>query len=443
MKPAVLVAIGLVLGAIVAALVIAAPILPGVNSEQADRTDAIYYYMIGLCGLIFGVVTVVLVYSVWKFRGDHGDLSDGPPIHGITWLEGLWTAIPTVIVVSIVAVSWIVLSRNDDSEASGRINVHIHAYQFGWSYDYLDAEYGIKASDTLVLPEDVPVRFEITTNDVIHSWWVPDWRLQMNATPGQTNILSVTPKGAGEHDIVCAFLCGIGHAAMNSEVGQIGEDGKPQSLIKRIQVMTKADFDTGSRRSEAGGAGGRGQARRRGRRRLQRRTGATAATRWPPRTRPGSVGPSLETATLQSAADAAGEPLDAFVKESIVNPSAHVAEGFPNGVMPDRLRAEDPAPTSSTSSSRSSQERRSDPASPPLPPRRHRMRVLFRPNLLRALWVAPFCAFIFVLLTLAIRSAVGMDPVWQQDTLVTIGWIAGVHRLPDRHRRLRLLVHAG
>ncbi len=244
MKPAVLVAIGLVLGAIVAALVIAAPILPGVDSDQADRTDAIYYYMIGLCGLIFGVVTVVLVYSVWKFRGDHGDLSDGPPIHGITWLEGLWTAIPTIIVVSIVAISWIVLSRNDDSEASGRINVHIHAYQFGWSYDYVDPEYGIKNSDTLALPTGVPVRFEITTNDVIHSWWVPDWRLQMNATPGQTNILSVTPKGTGEHDIVCAFLCGIGHAGMNSEVGEPGKDGKPQSLIKRIQVMSQADFDT-------------------------------------------------------------------------------------------------------------------------------------------------------------------------------------------------------
>lgn len=327
MKPAVLVAIGLVLGAIVAALVIAAPVLPGVNSEQADRTDAIYYYMIGLCGLIFGVVTVVLVYSVWKFRGDHGDLSDGPPIHGITWLEGLWTAIPTIIVVSIVAVSWIALSRNDDSEASGRINVHIHAYQFGWSYDYVDAEYGITESDTLVLPEDVPVRFEITTNDVIHSWWVPDWRLQMNATPGQTNILSVTPKGPGEHDIVCAFLCGIGHAAMNSEVGQIGEDGKPQSLIKRIQVMTKPDFDSwvAQKKQEAQEAAAQPGAEGIAVFNEEKCGGchtlaAANAT--------GQVGPSLETSTLQSAADAAGEPLDAFVKESIVNPSAHIAEGY-------------------------------------------------------------------------------------------------------------------
>src|SRR5688500_11796134 len=53
------------------------------------------------------------------------------------------------------------------------------------------------------------------------------------------------------------------------------------------------------------------------------------------------------------------------------------------------------------------------------------MRVMFRPNLLRAAWVTPFVAFSFVLLTVAIRDAVGMDPVWQQDTLVTVGWIAG------------------
>jgi cytochrome c oxidase subunit II len=332
MKPAVLVAIGLVLGAIVAALVIAAPILPGVGSDQADRTDAIYYYMIGLCGLIFGVVTVVLVYSVWKFRGDHGDLSDGPPIHGITWLEGLWTAIPTIIVVSIVAISWIVLSDNDDSEASGRINVHIHAYQFGWSYDYVDPEYGIKNSDTLVLPTGVPVRFEITTNDVIHSWWVPDWRLQMNATPGQTNILSVTPKGTGEHDIVCAFLCGIGHAAMNSEVGDVGDDGKPQSLIKRIQVMDQQKFDewVAGKKQEAQeaaakpGAEGIAVFNAEGCGGCHSLAAANAA---------GNVGPSLETSTLQGAAQAANEPLEDFVRQSIVDPSAHIADGYTD-IMP-------------------------------------------------------------------------------------------------------------
>jgi cytochrome c oxidase subunit 2 len=334
MKPAVLVAIGLVLGAIIAVLVIAAPILPGVGAEQADRTDAIYYYMIGLCGLIFGVVTVVLVYSVWKFRGDHGDMSDGPPIHGITWLEGLWTAIPSVFVISIVAVSWIVLSRNDDSEAAGRINVHIHAYQFGWSYDYTDPQYGIKGADTLVLPEGVPVRFEITTNDVIHSWWVPDWRLQMNATPGQTNILSATPSETGEFDIVCAFLCGIGHAAMNSEVGQIGEDGKPQSLIKRIQVMTQDKFDAWvaeqKQQAEEAAAqpGAEGLA-------VFKAEGCGGCHALAAAGSAGNVGPSLETSNLQTAADAAGEELDAFVKESIVNPSAHIAEGYPDAMPKD------------------------------------------------------------------------------------------------------------
>jgi cytochrome c oxidase subunit 2 len=142
----------------------------------------------------------------------------------------------------------------------------------------------------------------------------------------------VTAKGVGEHDIVCAFLCGIGHAAMNSEVGQIGEDGKPQSLIKRIQVMTQTDFDAWvadqqAKAQEAAsqpGAEGVAVFNANGCQGCHALAAANAA---------GNVGPGLETSTLQSAADAAGEPLDAFVKESIVNPSAHIAEGY-SDIMP-------------------------------------------------------------------------------------------------------------
>jgi cytochrome c oxidase subunit 2 len=321
MKPALLVIIGLVLGAVVAVAIIVAPILPDEASEQAGNIDAIYFYMVAICGLIFGVVTVVLVYCIFAFRGKPGDLSDGPPIHGITWLEVVWTLIPTAIVASIVVASWIVLNRNDDSEAADRINVHIEGFQFGWNYDYTDEEYGLTDLDELVLPVGKPVRFELTTKDVIHSWWVPDWRLQMNTTPGQTNILSVTPKETGDHELVCAFLCGIGHAAMNSEVGQT-------SLIKRVRVVTEAEFEQwmteqkAKAEEAASQPGAEGVA-------VFNSNGCGACHALAAAGSSGNLGPALDPQKLAADAEAAGEPLEDYIRESILDPNAKIAEGFP------------------------------------------------------------------------------------------------------------------
>jgi cytochrome c oxidase subunit 2 len=330
MKPALLVVVGLVLGAILSVAVIAAPILPEQTSEQADRVDAIYFYMIALSGLIFGVVTVVLVYCVLKFRGKPGDMSDGPPIHGITWLEALWTLIPVVIVVSIVAFSWVILNENDDSEAAGRINVHITGYQFGWDYAYTDADIALERTDELVLPVGKPVRFELSTRDVIHSWWVPDWRLQMNTTPGQVNILSVTPSETGNHEIVCAFLCGTGHAAMNSEVG---------SLVKRVRVVEQAEFDAWvadqqAKQAEAAAApGAEGVA-------VFNDSGCGGCHTLAAANAAGEVGPPLEQASLKGHADAVNKPLDEYVRESITEPGAFVAPGVEGQMPPQDLTEE-------------------------------------------------------------------------------------------------------
>jgi cytochrome c oxidase subunit II len=330
MKPALLVVIGLVVGAIAAVGVIAAPILPEQASEQAEGVDWLWFYMVAISGPLFGVVTVVLLYCVVRFRGRPGDMSDGPPIHGITWLEALWTIIPVIMVVSIVAFSWVILNENDDTQAADRLNVHVMSYQFGWDYAYTDEDIGIERTDELVLPVGQPVRFEIETRDVIHSWWVPDWRLQMNATPGQVNLLSVTPRHTGEHELVCAFLCGVGHAAMNSEVGET-------SLIKRVRVVEQAEFDAwvaeqrAAQEEAAAAPGAEGVA-------VFQENGCGGCHALAAANAGGQVGPSLETSSLQEHADAAGQPLEDYIRQSVVDPGAYVAPDANPG-MPDNFDA--------------------------------------------------------------------------------------------------------
>lgn len=237
-KPVILVAIGLVVGAIVAALLVAYPQMPGEYSKQAKNVDFLFRYMLAIAGVIFGLVTVVLVYILRTFRAKRGDLSDGAPVHGVTWLEIVWTAIPAVLVVSIALLSWQTLDENEQALAKSRsgeaIHVHVWGYQFNWEYAYTDQQYTLKSSPELVLPVDRPVVFELETKDVIHSFWVPKWRIQMNTTPGQKNRMTVTPTKMGSIEVVCAFLCGAAHATMNSSVG---------SAVKPIRVVSEQDFE--------------------------------------------------------------------------------------------------------------------------------------------------------------------------------------------------------
>lgn len=235
-KPALLIAIGLVVGAIVAVALVVSPLMPPEMSVQAENTNAIFKFMLVIAGLIFGLVTVILVYVIYAFRARNGDQSDGAPIHGVTWLEIVWTAIPAVIVVAIAIYSWSVLDENEQALALPKTQVnevHVTGFQFNWEYDYLDA--GLEDEGELVLPVNEPVVFTLDTRDVIHSFWVPEWRVQMNTTPGQVNTLTVTPTKLGVVQVVCAFLCGGAHSAMNSEVDK--------SAVKPIRVVTRAEYD--------------------------------------------------------------------------------------------------------------------------------------------------------------------------------------------------------
>lgn len=233
-------AAGAVIGVLLALVIISLDFLPTVASTQGERVDFLWDMLILIAGAIFGLVTAVLLYNIRTFRGEYGETRDGPPQHGITWLEITWTAVPTVIVAAIVAASWIVLNRND-AVASDRQIVVVHGFQYDWAYDY--PAQGVYRSNQLVLPVDGHVDLKIVSDDlggqensaVIHSFWVPSWRLQLEATPGIVDDLPVTPNRIGTYQLICAFLCGTGHGTMNSEV--------KGSAVQKVRVVSRADYD--------------------------------------------------------------------------------------------------------------------------------------------------------------------------------------------------------
>ncbi len=208
---------------------------PTQASSAAGPIDTLYDVLLIASVPIFVLVMTVVFYSVIAFRVPPGDLSDGAPIHGNTRLEVIWVTIPFIIVTGLAAYGWVVL---DDIEAKqpNTLVVNVTGQQFAWRFAYPDD--GKVRTNQLVLPKDRPVEFRVKTDDVIHDFWVPDFRLKTDAVPGITTNIRTKPTRTGSYPVVCAELCGLGHSTMRSQV----------------RVVPASEFDSWIAKKRGGGA---------------------------------------------------------------------------------------------------------------------------------------------------------------------------------------------
>src|SRR5215475_5480372 len=185
-------------------------------STAAPKIDELLDLMIVLSSFVFALVVVMLFYALWKFKAKPGDESDGEPIHGNTKLEIAWTVIPTIIVLFGAGYSWSVL--NDIEEpARDHLTVDVFSQQYAWSFGY-PGKGNVYSQGELHVPLDRQVQFKMHAQDVIHSFWVPEWRIKKDNVPGITTTAIVTPDKKGTYQLVCTELCGFGHASMRAKV---------------------------------------------------------------------------------------------------------------------------------------------------------------------------------------------------------------------------------
>jgi cytochrome c oxidase subunit 2 len=226
--------VALLLAAGATAVAIFIPWLPENASKEGERIDFVFWFVTAICIAIFSVVASLSVYSLIKFRVKPDDDSDGPPIHGHTGIEITWTVIPLILVIAMIVVSSVALAQND-RDPSGSMRVEILGQQFAWIVAYpppgapenmegfvcIEAHGArinrrCKTSPNLVLPLDRPARLHLTARDVIHSFWVPEFRQKQDAVPGLETEITVTPTKLGNFPFICTELCGLGHALMRT-----------------------------------------------------------------------------------------------------------------------------------------------------------------------------------------------------------------------------------
>jgi cytochrome c oxidase subunit 2 len=317
-----LVVLGVVSSLIGIALALWIDWFPAAASTQAGPIDTLWDVLLIFSVPVFVLVQAIVLYCVWKFRMRPGqELQDGPPIHGNTRLEVVWTLIPAIIILGLCTYAYLVLEDIEEAKAQ-EMQINVVGQQFTWTFEYPGVGEGKPIrSEQLYVPEDQPVEFRIKSRDVIHDFWVPAWRMKIDAVPGIETRYRVTPKDRGRYEVVCAELCGLGHAYMR----------------QTANVLSREDFDkwVASKNKRGGTAGGAGAG------------GASAQIDGKTLFTDGN-GESTACGACHTLADAGtssetGPSMDeslkdmdaAAIRKAIVEPNADVAKGFSQGIMPD------------------------------------------------------------------------------------------------------------
>lgn len=194
------------------------PLQASVESHTIDQL--INWHLILIAGL-FALVVVFMLYTLFVFRKRDGDDSEGEHFEGHTGLEIGWTVGPLILVVlfgffGIDTLATITRAEEDE------FVVHVNGRQWTWEFCYDD-----KQAQEMVIPVNKRVRLEMTSKDVLHSFWVPQFRVKQDLVPGQITTLRFTPTIVGNYKVECAELCGLSH----------------YSMVGPVRVVEQAEFD--------------------------------------------------------------------------------------------------------------------------------------------------------------------------------------------------------
>ena len=192
--------------------------LPDAVTTTAPQIDRLFYLVLGITGAAFLLVQLTLVVFLVRYRHQPGRRA--AYTHGNTAVEIIWTVIPAIILAGLLIQSQRVWATVRGTPPPADLEVEITAEQFAWNVRYAGADGTFGTADDIAtinqlhLPLHQTVLFHIKSKDVIHSFFVPQFRMKQDAVPGLTTRMWVQATKAGSYEIACAELCGLGHYRM-------------------------------------------------------------------------------------------------------------------------------------------------------------------------------------------------------------------------------------
>ncbi|MDQ7819676.1 MAG: cytochrome c oxidase subunit II [Armatimonadota bacterium] len=198
-----------------------AHLLPVAAAREARIIDDAFRFLLLLAVPVFTFVLAALAYSVVAFRGRGEPPDDGPPLRGRSAVPWIWLAVTGGLAVYVIFNPGLRGLAELRADRHADLVVRVEGSRWVWRFVYPDA--GVTSRE-LVLPVGRRVRFEVTAADVVHSFWIPAFRVKVDAVPGMVTTVYVTPTRVGDRAadvnfrVQCAELCGLGHHLMASPV---------------------------------------------------------------------------------------------------------------------------------------------------------------------------------------------------------------------------------
>jgi cytochrome c oxidase subunit 2 len=285
-------------------------LLPAQASAQAVAVDQIFGIHLWFISFLFSLIVVTLLYSLVVFRRKKGETGDGAHIEGNTGLEVTWTLLPFLAVIFLAYVGAESLGEVRRIDPSALV-VKVISGQWYWQYQYPD--YGVTATE-LYLPVGRQTKLQMTSVDVIHSFWVPEFRVKQDLVPGQTTELRITPTTAGRYKVRCAELCGTSHTYMEGAVYVVTQ---PEFEAWVARQQSTVSLDPALRGEQ-----------------LATQYGCTACHSTDGSRKTGPTWAKLYEAEVPLADGRTVRADREYLVESIVNPNLRIVAGYSANVMP-------------------------------------------------------------------------------------------------------------
>lgn len=290
--------------------------LPVAASAEARPIDNLFNGHFWMIAFLFSLIMVMMLYAAFVFRRGDDDDSDGPHVHGNTRLEIGWTIVPLFVVLGFGF--WGAVALNEiTSPKSGEMTVNVTGKQWIWSFAYPEQEN--IGSGELVLPVDRTTVLKMNAEDVIHSFWVPEFRVKQDLVPGRETTLRITPTQVGSYKLRCAEICGLSHTQMEADVRVVSAEEFQAWVDEKSAAPAFAEMTPEERGAFWASAEGFGC--------IACHTTDGAA----------GVGPTWQGLYLRQEQLTDGTTItadDAYITTSIHDPNVQVVAGFNPNIMP-------------------------------------------------------------------------------------------------------------
>jgi len=220
--------------------------IPPPLTEQADDIDRIWDGFLLIALGVAALVAVLLIIVLLRFRRRTGDTGIPRQVHQNIPLEIAYTVVPLLIVAALFAVTFVSVEAIDEVDEDAELVVDVLGFQWQWQFAYPASDVSVlgtpEEAPELVLPADTSVRFDLTSIDVIHSFWIPGFRFKRDMFPGETTSFSVdvgSRTGEFPDSGVCAEFCGLDHHKMQFSVRVV----TPEEFEQWLQDQADATED--------------------------------------------------------------------------------------------------------------------------------------------------------------------------------------------------------